>query len=163
VAQLLGNKSMVDALLSRVRHYCHTVTIHGAELMEGPPIDPRDHIRRLLEAYRATPGTSGVVRRPDRLLAAQLHERGVPLEVVENPFILATTRRSVRPYGRGASEYDSLAGLFLAGARRGLATECWPGILSAPPPQTPTHCLGTLAAVLIPEQNSQHGTRLRRG
>jgi DNA replication protein DnaC len=28
----LGNKSMVDALLSRVRHYCHTVTI------DGPPL-----------------------------------------------------------------------------------------------------------------------------
>src|ERR1039457_5406415 len=27
--------------------------------MEGPPIDPRDYVRRLLEAYRATPGTSG--------------------------------------------------------------------------------------------------------
>jgi hypothetical protein len=29
VAELLGNKSMVDALLSRVRHYCHTLTING--------------------------------------------------------------------------------------------------------------------------------------
>src|ERR1039458_7996360 len=28
-----------------------------AELMDGPPIDPRDYVRRLLEAYRATPGT----------------------------------------------------------------------------------------------------------
>lgn len=65
--------------------------------MEGPPIDPPDYIRRLLEVYRATPGTSGVVRRPDRLLAAQLHQRGVPLEVVENAFILAAARRSIRP------------------------------------------------------------------
>ena len=30
----LGNKSMVDALLSRVRHYCHTVTIDGPSLRE---------------------------------------------------------------------------------------------------------------------------------
>src|SRR5271157_2358843 len=30
----LGNKSMVDALLSRVRHYCHTVTINGPSLRE---------------------------------------------------------------------------------------------------------------------------------
>ena len=30
----LGNKSMVDALLSRVRHYCHTVTISGPSLRE---------------------------------------------------------------------------------------------------------------------------------
>jgi len=30
----LGNKSMVDALLSRVRHYCHTVNIDGPSLRE---------------------------------------------------------------------------------------------------------------------------------
>src|SRR5260370_2813807 len=30
----LGNKSMVDALLSRVRPYCHTVTITGASLRD---------------------------------------------------------------------------------------------------------------------------------
>jgi DNA replication protein DnaC len=30
----LGNKSMVDALLSRVRHYCHTLTINGPSLRE---------------------------------------------------------------------------------------------------------------------------------
>ena len=67
--------------------------------MDGPPIDQRDYLRRLLEAYRATPGTSGTVRRPDRLLAAQLHERGVPLEAVENAFVLAATRRMIRPAG----------------------------------------------------------------
>lgn len=30
----LGNKSMVEALLSRVRHYCHTVTIDGPSLRD---------------------------------------------------------------------------------------------------------------------------------
>jgi len=30
----LGNRSMVEALLSRVRHYCHTVTIDGPSLRE---------------------------------------------------------------------------------------------------------------------------------
>ena len=30
----LGNKSMVEALLSRVRHYCHTVLIDGPSLRE---------------------------------------------------------------------------------------------------------------------------------
>lgn len=30
----LGNPSMVDALLSRVRHYCHTIRINGPELRE---------------------------------------------------------------------------------------------------------------------------------
>ena len=55
-----------------------------------------EYVRRLLEAYRTTPGTCGAVRRADRLLAAELHARGVPLEVVENAFILAATRRIVR-------------------------------------------------------------------
>ena len=30
----LGNKPMVEALLSRVRHYCHTVTINGPSLRD---------------------------------------------------------------------------------------------------------------------------------
>jgi len=60
-------------------------------------MEQREYVQRLLEAYRSTPGTSGVVRRPDRLLAAQLHERGVPLEAVENAFVLAATRRLIRP------------------------------------------------------------------
>ncbi len=29
---LLGNKHLVDALLSRLRHQCHTVTIDGPSL-----------------------------------------------------------------------------------------------------------------------------------
>jgi hypothetical protein len=60
-------------------------------------MEQREYVRRLVDTYRATPGTSGVVRRPDRLFAAQLHDRGVPLETVENALILAAARRSVRP------------------------------------------------------------------
>lgn len=30
----LGNKPMVEALLSRVRHYCHTVRIQGPSLRD---------------------------------------------------------------------------------------------------------------------------------
>ena len=62
-------------------------------------MEQRQFVRRLLEAYRATPGTCGAVRRPDRLLAAQLHERGVPLEAAENAFVLAAVRRLIRPAG----------------------------------------------------------------
>ena len=60
-------------------------------------MEQRDYVRRLLEVYCATPGTRGTARRPDRLLAAQLHQRGVPLEVVENALILAAARRLARP------------------------------------------------------------------
>ena len=56
-----------------------------------------EYVRCVLEAYRAAPGTGGAVRGPDRLLAAQLHERGVPLEAVENALILAAARRLARP------------------------------------------------------------------
>ena len=58
-----------------------------------------EYVRRVLEAYRTAPGTCGAVRGPDRLLAAQLHERGVPLEAVENALILAAARRLARPAG----------------------------------------------------------------
>ncbi|MBZ5612277.1 MAG: hypothetical protein LAP38_28815 [Acidobacteriia bacterium] len=39
------------------------------------------------------------MRRPDRVLAAQLYERGVTLEAVENALVLAATRRMIRPEG----------------------------------------------------------------
>jgi hypothetical protein len=60
-------------------------------------MEQAEYVRRLLAAYRATPGTCGVVRRPDRTLAAQLYERGVPIEAVENALLLAAARRLARP------------------------------------------------------------------
>ena len=65
--------------------------------MEENCVSQEEYIRQVLEAYRKTPGTTGTVRRPDRLLAAQLHQRGVPLTVVENAMVLAASRRMVRP------------------------------------------------------------------
>jgi hypothetical protein len=56
-----------------------------------------EYIRRVLETYRKTPGTMGTVRRPDRALAAQLYQRGVSVSVIENAFVLAATRRLMRP------------------------------------------------------------------
>jgi hypothetical protein len=56
----------------------------------------REYVRRLLEAYRVTPGVCGAVRHPDRVLAVQLYERGVPLEAVENALTLAAARRLAR-------------------------------------------------------------------
>jgi hypothetical protein len=55
-----------------------------------------EYIREVLEAYRKTPGTMGTVRRPDRVLAAQLHQRGISVSVIENAFVLAATRRLMR-------------------------------------------------------------------
>jgi hypothetical protein len=62
-------------------------------------MEQHEYVRRLLAAYRSTPGTAGVVRRPDRVLAVQLYEHGVPLEAVENAFVLAAARRMIRAAG----------------------------------------------------------------
>lgn len=56
-----------------------------------------EYIRQVLEAYRKTPGTMGTVRRADRLLAAQLYQRGLSLKVIDNALVLAATRRLIRP------------------------------------------------------------------
>ena len=60
-------------------------------------MEQREYVCRLLNAYRATPGTCGAVRRADRVLAVRLYQRGVPLEAVENAFVLAAARRLMRP------------------------------------------------------------------
>jgi len=56
-----------------------------------------EYVRQVLEAYRKTPGTMGTLRRADRLLAAQLYQRGLSLKVIENALVLAATRRLIRP------------------------------------------------------------------
>jgi hypothetical protein len=65
--------------------------------MDEPAFRQPKYVRQLLDVYRQTPGTTGDVHRPDRLLAAQLHQRGVPLTVVENALALAAARRLLRP------------------------------------------------------------------
>ena len=55
-----------------------------------------EFIRQVLEAYRKTPGTMGTVRRGDRMLAAQLYQRGLSVKVIENALVLAATRRLMR-------------------------------------------------------------------
>jgi hypothetical protein len=54
------------------------------------------YIQKVLQAYRNTPGTCGNLRRPDRLLAGQLYQRGVPLSKVEDALVLAAARRLIR-------------------------------------------------------------------
>jgi len=61
------------------------------------PVSQEEYVRRVLEAYRQTPGTTGRVHQLDRQLAAQLYQRGVPLEAVENALVLAAARRLFRP------------------------------------------------------------------
>ena len=67
--------------------------------MKENPISREEYIGQVLSTYRQTPGTAGTIRRPDRLLAAQLYARSVPLRTVENALVLAAARRMIRPAG----------------------------------------------------------------
>jgi hypothetical protein len=60
-------------------------------------LSQEEYVRQVLEAYRKTPGTMGTVRRADRLLAAQLYQRGLSVKVIEHALVLAATRRLIRP------------------------------------------------------------------
>ena len=59
-------------------------------------LSQEDYVRHVLEAYRKTPGTMGMVRRADRMLAAELYQRGLSVNVIENALVLAATRRLIR-------------------------------------------------------------------
>jgi hypothetical protein len=60
-------------------------------------VSQEEYVRQVLEAYRKTPGTAGTIRRPDRVLATQLYQRGFSVSVIENAFVLAAARRLMRP------------------------------------------------------------------
>ncbi len=60
-------------------------------------MDSVEYVRRVLDAYRATPDTCGAIHKPDRAFALQLFARGVPVAVVENALVLACARRLLRP------------------------------------------------------------------
>jgi hypothetical protein len=61
-----------------------------------PPISRRLYVQRVLDLYRRVPSTSGHLRRSDRRLAGELHDRGVSLEMVHAALLLAVTRRTFR-------------------------------------------------------------------
>jgi len=67
--------------------------------VEEHPRTQEEYVQQVLAAYRSTPGTTGTIRRPDRILAAQLYQRGVPFMVIENAFVLVAARRLMRPLG----------------------------------------------------------------
>ena len=63
-----------------------------------PSAARRHYVAKLLELYRRVPGTTGQLRRCDRQLAAELHDRGVSLQMLHAAIILAVTRRTFRPH-----------------------------------------------------------------
>ena len=64
---------------------------------DEPGRDCDRYVRSVLNAYCATPGTTGRANRQDRLLATRLFQRGIPLLAVENALLLASARRLFRP------------------------------------------------------------------
>lgn len=64
--------------------------------MQDHPTSRHQYVCKVLTAYRQTPGTTGIIRRQDRLLAAQLYQRAVPLIAVQNALVLAAARRLLR-------------------------------------------------------------------
>lgn len=55
------------------------------------------YVARVLHLYRKFPGTLNRVLRDDRRTALDLHRRNVPVEIVENAFILVAARRAKAP------------------------------------------------------------------
>ncbi len=58
-----------------------------------------DYVRRILDEYRRTPGTTGHVRQPDRVLAQKFYQQGIAFESISNALVLAAVRRLIRPAG----------------------------------------------------------------
>jgi len=65
--------------------------------MQSSPLNRESYIKQALALYRCVPGTLGRIRREDRLLAADLHDRGINLSTLDAAFVLAAARRCFRP------------------------------------------------------------------
>jgi len=59
-------------------------------------ISRRLYVQRILDLYRLAPGTSAHLRRSDRRLAGELHDRGISLEVVHAALLMTVARRTLR-------------------------------------------------------------------
>ena len=59
-------------------------------------MDQATYVTRVLHLYRKVPGTLDRVLRDDRRTALDLYHRNVPIEIVENAFILVAARRAKR-------------------------------------------------------------------
>ncbi len=75
-------------------HRC--AILRAEQNVKANPNSREEYTHRILLAYCKTPGTTGSIRRPDRLLASQLYERGVPLVAVDNALLLGAARRLFR-------------------------------------------------------------------
>lgn len=79
-------------------------------------------VRRVLDAYRRTPGTTGHIRPADRRLARELHARGVCVQTVDDALLLASVRRFARPLPSGPPQTARSLAYFLPVVEELLAT-----------------------------------------
>jgi hypothetical protein len=82
------------------------------------PIARRLYVQRVLDLYRLAPGTTRHLRRTDRRLAGELHDRGVSLEIVCAAMILAVARRTFRSKSAPTLPPDRDSALHPAADRR---------------------------------------------
>src|ERR1035438_7528505 len=122
-----------------------------------------EYIRQVLEAYRKTPGTMGPVRRPDRVLAAQLYQRGVSVSVIENALVLAATRRLIRPTNAPPLGTVRSLAYFLPVIRGSARPEGRSRLLPISAPQARTHRAPTVARQVIRHQPTMHALRADDG
>ena len=65
--------------------------------MTPPNPDPANYVAAVLILYVELPETPMRASVQDQWQARRLHDRGVPLRVVESAFLLASLRRLIRP------------------------------------------------------------------
>jgi hypothetical protein len=109
-----------------------------------------EYIRQAVKAYRKTPGTMGTVRRADRMLAAQLYQRGTSIQVVENAIMSAAARRLMRP--ADAPPLGTIRSLAdcLPVIEEGLGMRVSPDYFPISPPQARPDCASTVAPSSAP-------------
>ena len=105
---------------------------------------------------------------PDRMLAAQLYQRGVSVSVIENAFVLAATRRLMRPADAPPLGTIRSLAYFLPVIEEVLEHARQPGLLPISPPQTPTDRAESVAAESnqlprLARMMENQPARLRRG
>ena len=112
----------------------------------------------------------GTVRRPDRVLAAQLYQRGVSVSVIENAFVLAATRRLMRPADAPPLGTIRSLAYFLPVIEEVLGTARQPGLLPISPPEARTYDASTIGPPALPTNarafsadDGNQTARLRRG
>ncbi len=54
------------------------------------------YVRAVRDVYLQLPNTSGRFSRSDRQLAEDLHQRGIPIDIIRSALLLATARRVCR-------------------------------------------------------------------